>query len=66
MAAKGMGAVYTHTSDGRPLRPSLDAEERQRLLDAYYVPHHRKLEQLVRSALGDCGRCLIIDGHSFP
>jgi len=66
MAAKGMGAVYTHTSDGRPLRPALDAGERQRLLAAYYFPHHRKLEEAVRSALADHGRCLIIDAHSFP
>ena len=66
MAAKGMGAVYTKTSDGRPLRSSLDAEERQRLLDAYYFPHHQKLERLVRSALADCGHCVIIDAHSFP
>jgi len=66
MAAQGMGAVYTHTSDGRPLRPSLNAEERQRLLDAYYFPHHQKLEQIVQSALADHGHCLIIDAHSFP
>jgi N-formylglutamate amidohydrolase len=66
MAAKGMGAVYTRTSDGRPLRSSLDAEERQRLLRRYYVPHHETLEQLVREALEASGRCLIIDAHSFP
>jgi len=66
MAAEGMGAVYTRTSDGRPLRSSLDTEERQRLLERYYVPHHERLEQLVREALQTSGYCLIIDGHSFP
>ena len=66
MAARGMGAIYTRTSDGRPLRSSLDVGERQRLLDAYYFPHDGKLEQLARSALADHGRCLIIDAHSFP
>ncbi|HUW08802.1 MAG TPA: N-formylglutamate amidohydrolase, partial [Anaerolineae bacterium] len=40
--------------------------ERQRLLDAYYVPHHKKLKQLVREALETSGHALIIDGHSFP
>ena len=51
-----MGAVYEHTSDGRPLRSDLDARERQRLLDTYYFPHHKKLENLVRSALTGHGR----------
>jgi len=66
MAAKGMGAVYTRTSDGRALRSALDAEERQRILDAYYFPHHERLEQLVREALEATGHALIIDAHSFP
>ena len=66
MAAKGMGAVYTMTSDGRVLRSSLDAEERQRLLDRYYVPHHERLERRVKQALDATGHALIIDGHSFP
>ena len=66
MAAKGMGVVYTRTSDGRPLRSSLDAGERKRLLDAYYVPHHERLKQLVQDALDATGHALIIDAHSFP
>lgn len=66
MAGRGMGAVYTSTSDGRPLRASLDAAERERLLQTYYRPHHAMLERLVRQALESHGRCLIIDGHSFP
>ncbi|HUW08991.1 MAG TPA: N-formylglutamate amidohydrolase [Anaerolineae bacterium] len=66
MAAKGMGAVYTRTSDGHPLRSSLDAEERQRLLERYYEPHHGRLEQLAGEALETSGHCLIVDAHSFP
>jgi len=66
MAGRGMGAVYTKTSDGRPLRSSLDAKERQRLLETYYRPHHEMLERLVGEALASCGQALIIDGHSFP
>jgi N-formylglutamate amidohydrolase len=66
MAARGMGAIYTRTSDGRPLRSPVDAEERQRLLQRYYVPHHEMLEQLVREALRTGGHCLVIDAHSFP
>jgi N-formylglutamate amidohydrolase len=66
MAARGMGAVCTRTSDGRQLRSSLDARERQRLLQAYYFPHHAMLERLAVDAIADHGRCLIIDAHSFP
>jgi len=40
MAASGMGAVHTRTSDGRPLRSSPDARERQRLLQACDFAHH--------------------------
>ncbi|MBE9565642.1 MAG: N-formylglutamate amidohydrolase [Proteobacteria bacterium] len=66
MAESGMGAVYTKVSDGRPLRSSLDPEERQRLLQAYYFHHHETLKRLVGEALETSGHCLIIDGHSFP
>jgi len=66
MAAKGMGAVYTKTSDGRPLRSPLDDAERERLLQSYYYPHHAMLERLVAEAIADHGRCLIVDAHSFP
>jgi len=66
MAARGMGAIYERTSDGRVLRPVLDAEERERLLAAYYVPHHKALETAVQHALAQTGRALIIDAHSFP
>jgi N-formylglutamate amidohydrolase len=65
MAGRGMGVVYTRTSDGRPLRSSPDAKERERLLEAYYFPHHEMLERLVREALTSSGQSLIIDGHSF-
>jgi N-formylglutamate amidohydrolase len=66
MARKGMGAVYTRTSDGRPLRSSLDAAERQRLVEQYYFPHHERLAALVTEALSNSGQCLLIDAHSFP
>jgi len=57
MAAKGMGAVYTSTSDGRPLRSSLDAAERERLLQTYYHPHHAMLGRLVAETIAEHGRC---------
>ena len=66
MSAKGMGAIYTKTADGRPLRRELSPPERQMLLESYYAPHHQRLEQLVDEKMTKFGRCLVIDCHSFP
>ncbi len=64
MAKVGMGAVYTKTHDGRPLR-RLAPEQREELLKRYYDPHHKKLMQVVGEALRNFDRCLIVDVHSF-
>jgi N-formylglutamate deformylase len=66
MAARGMGAVYTRTADGRPLRAAADVTDRERLLAEWYDPHHRRLTDAVERALNHHGHCLIIDCHSFP
>lgn len=66
MSRRGMGAIYTHTSDGRPLRAVLTAQEREDLMAKYYRPHHRRLEQVVTDAIAQSGRALVIDCHSFP
>jgi N-formylglutamate deformylase len=66
MAARGMGAVYTRTADGRPLREAVHAADRERLLADWYDPHHRRLAQAVERALDNHDYCLIIDCHSFP
>lgn len=66
MSAKGMGAIYTQTADGRQLRRELSPPERQTLLESYYAPHHRRLERLVDEKITKFGRCLVIDCHSFP
>jgi N-formylglutamate deformylase len=66
MTAKGMGVVYTRTSDGQCLRPDgFPALRRQELLETYYAPHHRRLGGAVAAALEKHGKCLLIDGHSF-
>jgi N-formylglutamate deformylase len=64
MAAKGMGAMYTRLSTGEPLRHP-DSTERARLMDRYYWPHHRRLDEAVDAALAEHGRALIVDVHSF-
>lgn len=66
MAARGMGAVYMATTDGAPLRARLAASQRADLLARFYEPHHAALEAATRAVLDTTGRCLIIDGHSFP
>jgi len=66
MAARGMGAVYTVTPHGAPLRRPLGAAERDVLLRAWYWPHHARLEAAVDAAIARHGRCLVIDCHSFP
>lgn len=64
MSRIGMGAVYTKTSSGEPLR-RLTAAEREGLLRRHYDPHHRRLTAAVEAKLQTHGRCLIVDGHSF-
>lgn len=66
MAARGMGAVYETTSHLTPLRRPLSIEERRALMRTWYHPHHERLEIAVADALNRHGRCLVIDGHSFP
>lgn len=66
MAGKGMGAVYTRTADGQPLRRTLLPSEREDLLARWYRPHHRLLTAKVRDAVERYGKALIIDAHSFP
>jgi N-formylglutamate amidohydrolase len=66
MAARGMGVIYSRTSDGMPLRLRPTVEEREKLIDRYYRPHHQALEGCASTCLRQFGRCLLIDCHSFP
>jgi N-formylglutamate deformylase len=67
MSRKGMGAVYIRTSDGRPLRRAdFSAAQRGEIIHRLFRPYALALEDLVSRILDTQGRCLIIDGHSFP
>lgn len=66
MAERGMGCVYTATSQCTPLRHRLDGAQREALIQAYYQPHHERLEAAVARSLERYGQCLVIDCHSFP
>lgn len=66
MSARGMGAIYERTSDGRLLRNRMDSEARNVYLERYYSPHHQRLQELADHLLASQQQCLIIDCHSFP
>lgn len=66
MAKRGRGVVYTHTTEGKPLRINPTPTERQLLLDTWYRPHHRLLADLVDEELVRDGWALVVDCHSFP
>jgi N-formylglutamate deformylase len=65
MASRGMGAICTKTSDGSDLRLPLSSAERQDLLDRFYWPHARLMENAVKACLGQYEYPLILDCHSF-
>ena len=64
-ARVGMGATYVTTTEGAPLR-RLTPERREELIMQYYTPHHARLDRLAQEALDRCGRCVVLDCHSFP
>lgn len=66
MASRGMGVIYTQSSQRRPLRRPLRAEERDQLLKDFYYTHHDRFTQRVAAVLRQCGKVLILDAHSFP
>jgi len=66
MASRGMGVIYTKTSDGKKLRDLVTPETRERLLNQYYRPHHVCLTEAVSSILSMHGEALVVDCHSFP
>ena len=65
MRAVGMGAVYTQTSHGEPLRRE-DAEQERRLLDEYFHPYAQAMTQLTDDRLDATGHAVILDVHSYP
>jgi N-formylglutamate amidohydrolase len=65
MEQVGMGAVYTRTSDGRPLRDPDDAE-REALLERWFRPYTDALATAVAQVADRHGACTLIDLHSYP
>jgi N-formylglutamate amidohydrolase len=65
MRRVGMGAVYTRTSHGEPLRRDDAATERV-LLETWFGPYADAFADLVDARLAANGRATIIDVHSYP
>lgn len=65
-AARGRGAVYTRTEDGRPLRPGLAEAQRRDLLARFHAPWHAALADLADAMLARWDVCWLVDAHSFP
>ena len=63
MASKGMGMFYTHTPDGKLFR--IKKEEAYRKAIDIYNSYHKELEEKVETCLFECGKCVILDCHSF-
>jgi N-formylglutamate amidohydrolase len=63
-AQKGQGLMYLRGMDYKKIR-DYDETLRNRILAELYDPHHARLTAAVDQALEACGRCTILDGHSF-
>ena len=61
----GMGAVYTRTSHGEPLRDA-DPSHVEHLLATYYRPYAAAMTSTVDERLAATGRAVVIDVHSYP
>ena len=66
MFERGMGVVYSRTSDGAALRRAITQEQRRQLIAKWYVPHHRRLADVANAMINQYDRALLIDAHSFP
>ena len=64
MARIGMGVCYTRGCRLQQLK-QISAGHRTEILRRYYDPHHEALTETVRRTLETCGRCLLVDCHSF-
>jgi N-formylglutamate deformylase len=65
MNAVGIGAVYTRTSTGAPLRDE-EPDHRVELISSVFEPYGRALAELVDDRLLATASAVILDLHSFP
>lgn len=65
MAKRGMGVIYRSTTDQKPLRRTLSAEETAELI-GHYRYHHQLLTDMTEKIRAKFGFCILIDCHSYP
>lgn len=65
MAQYGMGVLYEKSDDGLVIRV-VNPKLREEILNNFYWPHHKKLNQAVNDQLESNGKAIIVDCHSFP
>ena len=64
MERYGMGVCYTKRSNGEALRV-VGSEERERIIETHYKPHHRRLDASIHTELSRLGKVFVVDCHSF-
>ena len=64
MTKLGMGAIYTHLSDGTQYS-KIGSSRREEILGKSYDLHHKQLNTLSREIVDRYGSCVIIDIHSY-
>jgi N-formylglutamate deformylase len=65
MSKLGRGVLYTKSNNGSVIR-HVDNEHRNRIINDFYLPHHKRLSECVKYELENNKIALIIDCHSFP
>lgn len=58
----GMGICYTHNANLEPMRIINDKDY---IIEKYYRPHHKALEDMVTEELEKYGEAVIIDCHTY-
>ncbi|MAS87578.1 MAG: hypothetical protein CMH30_06340 [Micavibrio sp.] len=66
MAERGMGVLYTVTSQLKEMRKPIVGTKRNAILNQYYYPHHESLSAAVKNSLSLYDKALVVDCHSFP
>jgi N-formylglutamate amidohydrolase len=64
MSKYGMGVLYEQTDNGIKMR-EVNSALREQIISKYYLPHHKNLEESVKSELASNKKALIVDCHSF-
>jgi N-formylglutamate deformylase len=65
MSKVGLGILYEKIDSGNAMR-QVDPALRKKVIEEYYLPHHKIFEETVDNELARSWKSLIVDCHSFP